>query len=66
MDIEAQKINSIILDIYKIVVTTFLLTDKANWLKFFEETFLVANISPKVVLGMFFLTLSNININFLD
>ena len=32
--------------------------------KFFEETFLVANVSPDVVLGMSFLTLSSVDIDF--
>ena len=31
------------------------MTDKANRVRFFEKTFLVANISPEVVLGMLFL-----------
>ena len=40
--------------------------DKANRVRFFEETFLVANVSPKVVLEMLFLTLSVVNNDFLD
>ena len=47
------------------VVTAFSVVDKANREKFFEETFLVANVSPKVVFGMLFLTLSGTNIDFL-
>ena len=42
------------------------MTDKANRVKFIEMTFLVANISPEVVFGMFFLTLSSANVDFLD
>ena len=42
------------------------MTDKANQVRFFEETFLVANVSPKVVFGMLFLTLSGVDIDFLD
>ena len=41
------------LDIYKMVVIAFLVTDKANQVRFFEKTFLVANISPKVVWDVF-------------
>ena len=48
------------------VVAAFLVTDKANRVRFFEETFLVANVSPEVVLGMPFLTLSGADIDFLD
>ena len=32
----------------------------------FEETFLMANISPEIVFGMLFLTLSCANVDFLD
>ena len=53
------------LDIFRMVVTAFSMTDKANQVKFLEEIFLVANVSPKVVLGMFFLILSGANIDFL-
>ena len=36
------------------VVMAFLITDQANCVRFLEETFLVANVSPEVVLGMSF------------
>ena len=36
------------------VVAAFSVTDQADKIKFFEETFLVANVSPDVVLGMTF------------
>ena len=41
-------------------------TDKENRVRFFEETFLVANVSPEVVLGMSFLTFSSADVDFLD
>ena len=66
IDIGAKKIDDITLDTYKMVVAAFLMTNKVNQVKFFEETFLVANVSPKVVLGIFFLILSCANVNFLD
>ena len=65
-NVVAQKIDSIILDIYKIVVVAFSITDKANQVKFFKKNFLVANVSPEIVFGILFLTLSNANIDFLD
>ena len=65
-DVKAQKINGTTLDIFGIVVTTFLVTDRANWVRFFEKTFLVANVNPKIVFGMPFLTLSGADVNFLD
>ena len=52
------------LDTFEIVVAVFLVIDKANWVRFFEKTIPLANISPKVVFGMPFLTLSSANIDF--
>ena len=66
IDVGAQKIDGSIMDTYGIVVTAFLVTDKANQVRFFEKTFLVANVSPKIVLGMPFFTLSGANVHFLD
>ena len=65
-DIKAQKINGTTLDIYGIVVAAFSVTDKANWVGFFEETFLVVNISPEIVFEMLFFTWSGANIDFLS
>ena len=65
-DIGAQKIDGTTLDTYGMVVAAFSVTDKANRVRFFEETFLVANISSEVVLGMPFLTLSGADVDFLD
>ena len=65
-NVEEQKINSTTLDTFGMVVAAFSGIDKTNRVKFFEETFLVANVSPKVVLGMPFLTLSGANIDFLS
>ena len=48
------------------VVAAFLLMDKANQVRFFEATFLVANVSLEIVLGMLFLNLSGADVNFLD
>ena len=64
-DVRAQKIDDTTLDIYKMVVTAFSMMDKANQLRFFKKTFLVANVSPKVIFGILFLTLSGIDIDFL-
>ena len=64
-DVGVQKIDGTTLDTYEIVVVVFLVKDKANWVRFFVETFLVANVSPEVILGMAFLTLSGADVNFL-
>ena len=47
------------------IVAAFLVKDKTNRVRFFEETFLVANVSPEVVFGMLFLTLSGVDVDFL-
>ena len=65
INVETQKIDGTMLDIFRIVVSAFSVTDKANRVRFFEETFLVANVSLEVVLGMPFLILSNADVDFL-
>ena len=47
------------------VVAAFSVVDKANRVKFFEEIFLVANVSLEVVLGMLFITLSGVDVDYL-
>ena len=64
-DVEVQKIDGTTLDTHKIVVVVFSIVNKANRVKFFKETFVVANVSLEVVFGMPFLTLSGTNIDFL-
>ena len=66
IDIEAQKIVNIILDIYGMLVANFLVIDKVNLLRFFKKIFLVANVSLEIVLRMLFVILSNANIDFLE
>ena len=63
-DVGVQKINGIILDTYGIVVAAFSVVDKANPVRFFEEIFLVTNVSLEIVLGILFFTLSSANIDF--
>ena len=65
IDIGAQKIDNTILDIYGVIVTVFLVKDKTNRVRLFEETFLVANVSPELVFGILFLILGGANIDFL-
>ena len=65
-DVEAQKIDGTTLDTHGVVVAAFSVMDKANWVKFFKKTFLVANISPKVVFRMLFLTLTSADVDFSD
>ena len=63
-DVEAQKIEGTTLDIHGIVVAAFSVVDKANRVRFFEKTFLMANVSPEVVLGILFLTPSGADVDF--
>ena len=64
-DVGAQKIDSTMLNNFGIVVIALSVTNKANQVRFFEEIFLVANVIPKVVFGMLFLTLRGADVDFL-
>ena len=48
------------------VLASFQIQDKLGTARFFQETFLLANISVEVVLGMSFVTLSNADIQFAE
>ena len=63
-NVGTQKIDDTILETYKIVVAAFSMTDKANRVRFFADSFLVANVSSDVVFGMLFLTLSSAEVDF--
>ena len=63
-DVGAQKIDGTTLDTHGMVVIAFSVEDRANRVRFFEETFLVANVSLEVVLEMPFLTLSGADVDF--
>ena len=58
----AQKIDSSTLKTFGMVLATFQMKDKLGKARFFQETFLVANINAKIVLGIPFLTFSNADI----
>ena len=63
-NVGAQKIDGTTFETYGMVVAVFLVTDQADKIRFFEETFLIANVSLDVVFGMLFLTLSGADIDF--
>ena len=63
-DVRAQKIDGTMLDTNGMVVAAFSVVDKSNRVRFLEKTFLMANVSPEVVLGIFFLILSSADIDF--
>ncbi len=46
------------------VVSTFSVADNDSRKRFFEESFLLADVKPDIVLGMPFLTMSNTDVDF--
>ena len=64
IDFNAQKIDNSLLNIYRIFIATFQIIDKLGKARFLQKTFLLANITVKVVLKMHFLIFGNINIQF--
>ncbi len=63
-NVGAQRIDNTTLETYGIVVSTFFVSDKDGRENFFEESFLLADIKPDIVLGMSFLTMGNADVNF--
>ena len=64
-NVGAQKIDGAAWETYWMVVAAFSVEDKANRERFFEETFLMANVSPEVVFEILFLILSGADVDFL-
>ena len=65
-NVGAQKIDRSHLDTFGIVIAGFSLQDKLGKVRFFQETFLVADTRMEVVLGMPFLTVSSANLRFAE
>ena len=65
-NVGAQKIDGSSLATYGMVITAFQVINKLGRSWFFQETFLLADISIEVVLGMLFLSLSNANVQFAE
>lgn len=63
-NVGVQKIDESTLEIFEMTIASLRVTDKLSRAHFFQETFLMANTSMKVVLGIFFLTFSNADIWF--
>ena len=64
-DVGIQKIDGSILETYSMVIAGFQVQDKFGKARFFQETFLIADIRVKVVLGMPFLALSKVELDFI-
>ena len=65
-NIGAQKIDGSILETFGIILANFQVEDKLGRARFFQKTFLLADISAEIVLGMPFLTLSNADVQFVE
>ena len=63
-NVRAQKIDGSILETFGMVLASFQMEDKLKRAQFFQETFLLADLSIKMVLWMSFLTFSNANVQF--
>ncbi len=57
INVGAQKIDGTTLETYGMV-------DKDGKIRFFEESFLLADVSPDIVFVMLFLTMSNADVDF--
>ena len=51
---------------FQIVLASFQVEEKLRRARFFQKTFLLADTSVEVVLGMPYLTLNNTDIHFID
>ncbi len=63
-NVGAQKIDGTTLKTYGMVVSIFSVSDQDGRERFFEESFLLADVCPDIVLGIPFLTISNADIDF--
>ncbi len=63
-NVGTQKIDSTTLKTYVMVVSTFSVLDKDRRERLFEESFLLADVRPDIMLGMPLLTMSNVDVNF--
>ena len=61
-DVGAQKIDGSTLQTFRMILANFQVEDKLRKTRFFQKTFLLADISVEIVLGMPFLTFSNANV----
>lgn len=66
INVGAQKIDGLTLVTYGIVIARFSIQDKLVKIRFFEEIFLLDDISIKPILEILFLSLGNIDIWFAE
>ena len=65
-NIRAQKINGSTLKTFEMVLANSQVENTFGKARFFQETFLIADISAEIVLGILFLTLSNADVQFVE
>lgn len=63
INVDAQNIDSNKLKTYRIVIALFQADDKDKKSRFFEKTFLFADIYMDVAFGMLFIIFSNVEVN---
>lgn len=63
-NIRAENIDNTTMETYEMVVSIFSVSDKDDRERFFEESFLLADVKPDVVFEMPFLAMNNIDIDF--
>lgn len=59
-----QKIDGLALKTHGIITARFSVVDKLRRIRFFGKTFLLANTSIEVVIGILFFSLTHLDINF--
>lgn len=63
-NVGVQKIDGSTLETYGMVIVGFQVQDKFGRARFFQKTFLVADISVEVIFGMPFLIFSKVKVDF--
>ena len=63
-NVRARKIDDTTLVTYKMIISIFFMSDKDVKKKLFEESFLLAEINPDIMLGILFLIINNVDVDF--
>lgn len=63
-NIGVQKIEGLVLETYSMALACFLLFNSLGRVRFIEKTLILVNSHVEIILGMLFLPLSNVNVEF--
>ena len=66
IDVSTQKIDRSYLNTFEIVIADYSVKDKLEIVRFFLETFFLANISLEMIPGILFLTFGKVDIRFME